>query len=93
MPFIILRNCYEPDNLRPECFTEELCSGLVHLLSCFVGLLLWAEPAGSVTAELLCGTDLLPLLVSSWLLFFVFFKGDLLGDRENGEIPIHSKAC
>lgn len=70
VPFIILRNYYDPDNLRPKCSIEELCSGLMHLHSCFVGLLLWAEPAGSVTAGLLCGTDLLPLLVSSRLVCF-----------------------
>lgn len=35
VPFIILRNYDEPDNLRPKCSIEELCSGLVHLHSCF----------------------------------------------------------
>ena len=71
VPFITLRNDYEPDSPRPKCFIRELCSGLVCLHSRFLRLLLWAEQAGVVTAGRLHGTDLFPLLVRCWGVFFV----------------------
>lgn len=95
MPFIILRNDYEPDSPRQKCFFGEPCSGLVCLRSCLLRLLLWAELAGFLTAEWFCVTELFPRLGSCWggvlcdfwffVLWVFFFKVNFLGTGETGE--------
>lgn len=54
VPFIILRNDYKPDSLRPKYFIREPYSVLVCLHSCLPQLQPWAEQTDFVTAGRLC---------------------------------------